>query len=67
MDDNYLTVEEVAQRLRVSKQTIYSWIAEGRLESTKLGRVRRIMASSVERFVAAGKNQPVTEDEKGDG
>ncbi len=63
MDDNYLTVNEVAERLRVSRPTVYVWLKEGKIESTKLGKVRRILASSVERFVEEGKHLPITEDE----
>ncbi len=64
MDDNYLTVNEVADRFRVSRPTVYAWLKEGKIESTKLGKVRRILASSVNRFVEEGKHLPIADDEQ---
>jgi excisionase family DNA binding protein len=49
MDDEILTVEEVAERFNVSAQTIReSWIASGKLKAGRIGRRYAIRASDVE-------------------
>ena len=48
MEDAYLTVDEVAKRLRVTKQAVYNWIADGRLKAVRVaGKAIRIPVSSV--------------------
>jgi excisionase family DNA binding protein len=49
-----LTPKEVAARLNVSPRTVYSWIAEGRLEAVHLSeRVTRVPEESVDALLAA--------------
>ena len=49
--DELLTVEEVAERLKVSRPTVYTFIGLG-LKSIKLGpRCRRFRPEEVERFI----------------
>lgn len=49
MDDEILTVDEVAERFNVSAQTIReSWIASGKLKAGRIGRRYAIRASDVE-------------------
>lgn len=60
MDETYLTVREVAERLRVTRQAIYNWITEGRLKAVKLGgKSVRVPLSSVAEFV-----QPIMPGER---
>ena len=47
------TVEETADRLKVSAKTIRRWIKAGTLVSHKIGNCRRVDASSVMRMLAA--------------
>ncbi len=48
-----LTPKEVATRLSVSTRTVYTWIAEGRLDAVHLSeRVTRVPAESVDALVA---------------
>lgn len=44
----YLNVTETADLLRVSNQTIYNMIREGRLNPTKVGREWRFLRKSIE-------------------
>lgn len=45
----YYTVREVAELLRVSSQTIYRWIEEGRIEAVRVGpKVFRIPKDSLD-------------------
>ncbi len=46
-----LTAEEAAERLSLSRTTIYELIRYGDLESVRIGRARRIPAEALGRFV----------------
>lgn len=48
--DFYL-VEELAEKLRVNKMTIYRWIKAGKLTASKLGKHYRITRAEFERFI----------------
>lgn len=52
--EDQLTVNEVAQRLRVNPSTVWRWIKGGKLKQRKLGRrIVRIPASEVNAFLEA--------------
>lgn len=52
MDDHeILTIEEVAQYLRVSERTVYDWASKGKLPCGKLGTTWRFKRAEVERWV----------------
>jgi excisionase family DNA binding protein len=46
--DEFLTVGDVPDRLRVHPQTVRSWIARGELRAIKIGRTVRIRRSDFE-------------------
>lgn len=46
-----LTVPEVAARLQVTPDTVYVWIGERRFPVIRLGRLVRIAAPDLERFL----------------
>lgn len=46
-----LTIDEVAERLRVGKRTVERFLADGDLASVKIGRRRLIPAPELERYV----------------
>lgn len=48
---DYLNVEETADLLRVSTQTIYNMIKSGRLKGTKFGREWRFLRKNIESLV----------------
>ncbi len=52
--DFYL-VEELAEKLRVNKMTVYRWIKSGKLEAYKMGKEYRIGTSIYETFLDAHK------------
>ena len=45
--ENYLTIKETCQKLKISKPTIYSLIHSGKLQKIKVGRSTRILESNV--------------------
>ena len=48
----YLTPREVAERLRVSAQTVYRLVESGELHSKRIGRSIRIHQRAVDDFLA---------------
>ena len=55
----FLTPKQFADRLSLSRWTIYAWISEGRIKSVKLGRLVRIPESEVERMVQGGTQEVI--------
>lgn len=47
-----LTVEEAADRLGVGRSTMYGLIRDGEVESVQIGRLRRVPADALPRFLA---------------
>ncbi len=62
MDDDILTIEEVAKYLRVSERTVYDWAQKGEIPSGKIGTVWRFKKSEIERWVneRLSSNRPVS-------
>ena len=52
-----LTVEEAAERLSVGRTTAFNLVASGELASVKVGRLRRVPAQAVERYIDSLMNQ----------
>ena len=48
MEDDILTIEEVANYLRVSERTVYDWAQKGEIPSGKIGTVWRFKKSEIE-------------------
>lgn len=51
MEDDILTIDEVAKYLRVSERTVYDWAQKGEIPSGKIGTVWRFKKSEIERWV----------------
>lgn len=49
----YLTVREVAERLRLSKMTVYRLMESGEMPSLRVGRSFRIPAQDLEHYLSA--------------
>jgi excisionase family DNA binding protein len=56
----YLTVEQVAERLQVSAWTVRRWLRDGELEGSHLSDRAgwRVPEGAIERFLQARSNQP---------
>jgi excisionase family DNA binding protein len=50
-DHEILTIEEVAEYLRLTPQTIYKWAQEGRIPAAKLGKEWRFRRSLIDRWL----------------
>ena len=53
MQDDILTIEEVAKYLRVSERTVYDWAQKGEIPAGKIGTVWRFRKQEVENWVNA--------------
>jgi PTS system nitrogen regulatory IIA component len=51
IDDDILTIEEVAKYLRVSERTVYDWAQKGEIPAGKIGTVWRFKKSEIENWV----------------
>ena len=51
MEDTILTIDEVANYLRVSDRTVYDWAQRGEIPAGKIGTVWRFKKSEVEKWV----------------
>jgi excisionase family DNA binding protein len=60
MSVGYLSVAEVAKRLRVSHMTIYRLVQNGEMDSIRVGRSFRIPESGYERYLVehSGTREP---------
>ncbi len=55
MDEEYFTIEEVKKRLKVTRVTIYAWMASGDLPYVVVGKHRRITATALRNFIRPGR------------
>jgi excisionase family DNA binding protein len=55
-DDHLLTINEIAERMRVSKMTVYRLIHHGALPALRIGRCFRVSATEFARFLAAAQS-----------
>ena len=53
--DSWLTVEEVAAHLKVSKESIYRWIEAKRIPVHRVGRLWRFSKAEVDAWVVRGE------------
>ncbi|MFW6106558.1 MAG: helix-turn-helix domain-containing protein [bacterium] len=53
-----LTVDEVADFLRVKPSTVYEWAKQGKIPASKVGRLWRFSRKDVEAWVRNGGVQP---------
>jgi len=52
---NYLSAQQVADRLSISIRTIRQYIKNGKLPSCKIGKLRRISEADLEEFIEKRK------------
>ena len=52
-----MTLEEVAQYLRIGKRTTYGWAKSGKLPAFKIGQAWRFDRADIDRWVEAQKTK----------
>jgi excisionase family DNA binding protein len=55
MDDRWLSVDEIASHLGVSRDTVYRWIEKRGLPAHKVGRLWKFRKHEVDDWVRAGE------------
>jgi len=55
MSDRWMSVDEIAGYLGVSRDTIYGWIAKREMPAHKVGRLWKFKSDEVDSWVRAGK------------
>ncbi len=63
VDEEFLTVAEVAELLKLNQQTVRNWIDQGYLRALHVGRRVRILRSDLERLLEKGRSQPAQDEE----
>lgn len=61
MSQPWLSAEEVAIYLGVTKDTVYAWIAERGLPAHKVGRLWKFQAEEIDQWVRSGGANSTTE------
>ena len=54
MADRWLSVDEIAEHLGVSKDTVYTWVNERGMPGHKVGRLWKFKVGEVDGWVRAG-------------
>lgn len=62
MQDEFVTVEEVAKQLRVHEDTIRDWCRTGQLRATKVGKQWRIKPQDIAAFMKPNQEEPKKPD-----
>jgi excisionase family DNA binding protein len=57
-DDEFLTVAEIAQILKLNQQTVRNWIDQGTLPALRVGRRVRVRRSDFNALVERGRTAP---------
>ncbi|WP_336697137.1 methylation-associated defense system helix-turn-helix domain-containing protein MAD1 [Curtobacterium sp. USHLN213] len=54
MSEAWLSVEDIAEHLGVSKDTVYTWVAKKDMPAHKVGRLWKFQASEIDDWVRNG-------------
>ena len=57
VDERYLTLPEIAERLKVSRRTVYRWVKDGDLNAYKFANEYRITESDLKAFLELRRTQ----------
>lgn len=60
----WMSADDIADHLGVTKHTIYGWISNGQMPAHKIGRLWKFKASEVDDWVRAGGTAQIDAEEK---
>lgn len=55
--EEFLTVAEVAERLKITQQSVRNWVADGKLPALRVGRRVRVLRSDFDRLIATSERR----------
>lgn len=64
MNETWYTPSDLAERLKVSEQTVRLWVRAGKVRATKFGRFWRISGTEMERVLTEGVPEEGEEGEE---
>lgn len=53
--DRWLSVQEIAQYLGISKETVYRWLDKGKIPAHKIGKQWKFKTDQIDQWVTEGK------------
>lgn len=53
--EKWLSVEEIADHLGISKETVYRWLEKGKIPAHRVGKLWKFRPSEVDQWVVNGK------------
>jgi excisionase family DNA binding protein len=53
-EERWLSVEEIAVHMGVSKETVYRWLERGKIPAHRIGKLWKFKASEVDEWVKSG-------------
>lgn len=56
--DRWISVDEVAEYLGITRDTVYKWIARKRMPGHKIGRLWKFRRSEIDEWVKSEKHTP---------
>lgn len=62
--NNYLTLEEVSEKLKLSLRQVYRFVHSGELAAAKIGAIWRVSEADLTAFFESRKTRKKTEEEK---
>ena len=65
MDQEYFTIPEAAEKMRVTTAAIRKWIAQGKIDVVYVGSDRRITGAAIEAFIKASTEARKTKRDAG--
>jgi excisionase family DNA binding protein len=65
-EERWLSVEEIAVHMGVSKETVYRWLERGKIPAHRIGKLWKFKASEVDEWVKqGGATEPAAEKRDG--
>lgn len=58
-NENWSTMDEVAEHLKVNKDTIRTWIRENKIPNYKVGKQYRFKLSEIDEWIKSGKSAEI--------
>lgn len=55
INEKWLSVEEIADHLGISKETVYRWLERGKIPAHRIGKLWKFKASEVDDWVMRGE------------
>lgn len=55
LSDRWLSVEEVAKYLGISKETVYRWLEKKKIPAYRIGKLWKFQHSEIELWVKSGQ------------